>query len=117
MVNTDYIECLWTEQSYKYAQSSFFGPQAGNNTHLDFQDLFWLYAAIIERAGLCHSNKFSFSIHEFAKQVGLSLENTRQGTCYLKENGDDESLRLYLKNPFYCSPKKPKVKALKFCEE
>lgn len=97
MDSVDCIENLWSEQPYKQAQPNFFTPPTGNNTLLDFQDLFWLHAALIEYALLHHSGKLIISIHSLAKQLSLSTEHTLQGICYLQENGYLETLGLYLK--------------------
>ncbi len=98
MDSCNYIENLWSEQPYKQARHNLFTSQTSNTTLLDFQDLFWLYAALIERAELNHSDKLIISTRGLTKQLGLSTESLIQGIRYLKENGYLEMLGLYLKS-------------------
>lgn len=117
MVNDHYIEHLRGEQPYQQAHPNPCYPIAGKCPPLDFQDLFWLYAEIIERLELSQPHIPYISVKELAYPLGLKVAYVRQGIGYLKDNGYLEKLRLDLKNNFYYRPKKPKIRSLHFYEE
>lgn len=117
MVNVDYMEHLWNEQPYKQAHPNPFYSITDKCPPLDFQDLFWRCAEIIERLALSQSHIPYISVKELAHQLGLNIACVRQGICYLKDNRYLEQLGLDLKNNFYYRSKKPKIKSLHFYEE
>ena len=105
---------LRSRQPCQPAQSRLFTLGGDVQLPVDYQALFWLYAAIVERAELSSPNALTLSVSALAEEARLSIPETERGIRFLKENGYLESLRLYLKNRFYCRMKKSKVQRLKF---
>lgn len=116
MDDSYHIANLRDQQPCQSVQPRLF-TQAKEQLPVDYQALFWLYAAIVERAELSSPNVLNISIPELAINTRLSIEETQQGIHFLKENGYLENLRLYLKNHFYCRIKKSKIQRLRFHEQ
>ena len=116
MDNAYYLENLCPEQARRGNNFELFASEAGKVPCLDFQTLFWLYAAIVERAELSHPNKRVLSVTELSREFNLPVKDIRNALQYLVDNGYLETLRLYLKNNFDCRLKKSKVHSLTFEE-